>query len=143
MPLLFLIVASLLVFLAVMILVAVAAASERAQLRRIQFDPLAEPFALHLSQAFDPEMAMIWAAQIDALLLIASGGSEGVDYDSVYRAYQRAAGIFPELYEGCGFAQWLFFLQSSELVVLTGSRVKITACGREFLNCCLPASSVA
>jgi hypothetical protein len=143
MPLLFLIVASLLVFLAVMILMAVAAASERGQLRRIQFDPLAQPFALRLSEAFDSEQAMLWTTQIDALRLIASGGMDGVPYDCVYRAYQKTARTFPELYEGCGFAQWLFFLERSELVILTGSCVRITACGREFLNYCPQTSMTA
>jgi hypothetical protein len=143
MPLLFLTVVSVLVFLAVMVLMGIAAASERTQLRRIHFDPAAQPFVLSLSEAFDAEEALLWNTQIEALWLIASGATGGVEYDRVYREYERAAQIFPELYEGCGFAQWLYFLQRSELITLTNSRVKITACGHEFLNCCVQRSATA
>jgi hypothetical protein len=143
MPLLFLIVVSVLVFLAIIILMAIAAASERAQLRRIHFDPAAQPFALPLSKAFHAEQAPLWSTQIDALQLIASAGMDGLEYDRVYREYQKTARAFPELYEGCGFAQWLFFLQRLELVALTSYRIKITAYGREFLNYCVQVSMAA
>ena len=136
MPLLLMVVAAVLVFVGILVLLAVAALSEYAQLRRIHFDPAARPFTLSVSEAFDPAHVILWSTQIPALQLIASGGSSGVDYRRILTAYEAAARVFPELYEGSSFAQWLFFLQRSELVTLTSYRVKITEYGRDFLHYC-------
>jgi hypothetical protein len=137
MPLLFMVVAALLVFIAVMVLLAIAAVSENGQLQRIHFDPAAKPFVLSLEDAFDPNHALLWSTQVPALQLIASGGSAGVSYNRLYAAYQKTAASFPELYDGSSFAQWLSCLERSNLITLTSYRVKITSYGRDFLWYCL------
>jgi hypothetical protein len=143
MPLLFVLVASLLGFAAIMTLVAIAAASEYGQLQRLRHDPSAQPFTLSLCDAFDPEHVLLWSSQLEALRLIASGDKTGVEYQRLEAAYRGAAARFPELYEGSSFAQWLFFLQRSEVVVLTRSRVKITPYGRNLLQHCLETTVAA
>ena len=139
MVLLFLTVAALVVFLAVLSLLTIAWISEHGQLQRIGFDPAAGPFPLSVSDAFDAEHVWLWHTQVDALRLLAAGGKRGVTFDRVYRAYQTAAVNFPELYEGSSFAQWLFFLQRSELVRLTGYRVILTDSGKSLLQHCMQA----
>jgi hypothetical protein len=137
MPLLFMVVAALLVFIAVMVLLAIAAASEYGQLQRIRFDPGAKPFVLSLDDAFDPNHAVLWSTQVPALQLIASAGAAGVPYNRLYAAYQKTAEAFPELYDGSSFAQWLSCLQRANLITLASHRVKITSYGRDFLWYCL------
>jgi hypothetical protein len=137
MPLLFMVVAALLVFIAVMVLLAIAAVSEYGQLQRIRFDPGAKPFVLSLDDAFDPNHAVLWSTQVPELQLIASSGSAGVPYNRLYAAYRKTAASFPELYDGSSFAQWLSCLERSNLITLTSYRVKITSYGRDFLWYCL------
>jgi len=127
---------AILAFLTVMLLLAVAAVSEYGQLQRIRFDPSAQPFTLNLNDAFDPDQSPLWSTQIPALRMIYQAGGRGVKYAELLRVYQQAMQSYPELYEGSSFAQWLFFLYRSELVVLTTYRVKLTAYGRDFLEYC-------
>jgi hypothetical protein len=117
---------------------AFAATTERAQLRRIGFKAGARPFSLTLSEAFDPQHALVWSTQVPALLYIAACGAEGVAYRDLYRmAYEPPARHYPELYEGSSFAEWLFCLEKSELIRLTPGRVALTSKGRTFLEYCL------
>ncbi len=143
MPVLMIALASVLVFIAVMVLLAMAALAEYGQMQRIRFDPAARPFSLSLTEAFDPEHAILWGTQIPALLLVSSAGGRGLAYNRLYHAYLEAARHYPELYEGSSFAQWLFFLEQNELVTLTSYRVRITGYGREFLKHCLAETAVA
>ena len=127
---------AVLAFVAVMILLAVAAVSEYGQWQRIRFDASAQPFMLSLNEAFDPDHALLWSTQIPALRVIHQAGGRGVKYAELLRAYHQAMRTFPELYEGSSFAQWLLFLHRSELIVLTTYRVKLTAFGRDLLEYC-------
>ncbi len=143
MPVLMIALASVLVFIAIMVLLALAALAEYGQLQRIRFDPSAQPFSLVLTEAFDPEHAILWGTQVSALLLINSAGARGLAYNRLYHAYTETAQRYPELYEGSSFAQWLFFLEQNELVTLTSYRVRMTGYGREFLKHCLAEVAVA
>lgn len=135
MPVLIVALASVLMLAAIVALAAMAWAAERDYLRRIRFSPLARPFtAIEVREAFDPEHAPLWTTQVAALLLVHSAGRRGLPYPQLYGAFKQAAERFPELYDGSSFAEWLLFLQRAELVVLTPSRVKITAEGRLFLD---------
>ena len=129
------IVAAIVAFLVVMVLLAVAVVAERGQLRRIRYDPDARPFTLSLTEAFDPDHAILWSTQIPALRLIRDAASRGVTYHRLFCTYERTAQHYPELYDGCSFAQWLFFLQSADLVTVSTYRVRITRTGRYFLDC--------
>jgi len=94
---------AVLAFVAVMILLAVAAVSEYGQWQRIRFDASAQPFMLSLNEAFDPDHALLWSTQIPALRTIHQAGSRGVKYAELLRTYQQAMRTFPELYEGSSF----------------------------------------
>ena len=143
MLILFVVALSLLALGAVMSLLAIAAGLERGQLRRLRHDSGAQPFMLSLCDAFDPEHAILWSSQLTALRLIASGDKRGVKYSCVYSVYQAAARHYPELYDGSSFAQWLLFLERSELIALTRFRVKITEHGRKLLQQCLQPTVAA
>jgi hypothetical protein len=133
--LLMVVVAAIVTFVLVMALLAIAVLAESGHLQRIGFDPEAQPFTLSLTEAFDPGHAMLWSTQIPALQVIAAAGTRGLRYHRLLAIYQRTAQKYPELYDGCCFAQWLFFLQSAELIVMGSYRVKITDHGRHFLQC--------
>ena len=143
MPLLFLVVICVALFLGVVALLAFAAATERRQLRQLRSDPAARAFPLEFNQAFDPQHAILWSTQIPSLRLIESGGSTGIEYKRLAGEYQRTAASFPELYEGSSFAQWLVFLHRSGLVDLGSRRVILTPYGREFLHYCVEMASAA
>ena len=143
MPILFIVVASVVLFLAVLALMAVAAFSEGGQLHRIRFDPSARPFPLAFGEAYDVRDAVLWRTQAAALQRLELAGPGGMEYRRLFREYQREAANFPEIYEGSSFAQWLLFLQRSGLVGLGSRRVSITPHGREFLHYCLEVSSAA
>jgi hypothetical protein len=129
------IVAAIVAFLIVMALLATAVVAERGQLRRLRYDPDAGPFTLSLTEAFDPDHAILWSTQIPALQLIRNAGPRGVSYHRLFCCYERTAQHYPELYDGCSFAQWLFFLQGAELITVSTYRIKITRTGRYFLDC--------
>jgi hypothetical protein len=129
------IVAAIAAFLVVMALLAIAVIAERGQLQRIRFDTDASPFTLTLTEAFDPDHAILWGTQIPALQFIRKAGIRGVSYHRLFCTYQRASQRYPELYEGCSFAQWLYFLQSTELITVSTYRVRITDTGCYFLDC--------
>lgn len=129
------IVAAIAAFVVVMALLAVALVAERGQLRRIRYDPEARPFTLSLTEAFDPDHAILWSTQVPALQLIGNAGPRGVTYHRLFCCYERTAQRYPELYDGCSFAQWLSFLQGAELITVSTYRVRITRTGRCFLEC--------
>ncbi len=132
---LFIAVGAVLVFAAIVASLATAWAAERDFLRRIGFNPAAQPFAaIGLLEAFDPEYAVLWTTQLEPLRLINAGGVRGVTYSRVYGVYLRSANVYPELYDGSSFAEGLFFVQRAGLVVLAPQRVKITREGRVLLE---------
>ena len=90
---------------------------------------------IHLSveQAFDPVYAMLWDAPIAALQLVDSAGASGVPPRRVRPVFSEAAGRFPEIYEGCAFAQWIRLFQDMELVDCCGERMTISESGRRLL----------
>ncbi|MFB3814265.1 MAG: hypothetical protein ACE14L_09140 [Terriglobales bacterium] len=143
MPVLMIVVTSVLALVAIVTMLAVAAASENGLMQRIHFDPAARPFTLTLTEAFDPEHAVLWGTQLPALLLIDAAGGRGMRYSRLLQVYERTAACYPELYEGSSFAEWLLFLERNELAVLGSHRVRMTPYGREFLRHCAAESAVA
>jgi hypothetical protein len=131
------IVSAVVFFMLVLGLLAGAAVSEYAQLRRIRFDPQARPFTLTLQKNFDPEHALLWATQVPALQMLSAAGHRGLKYECLYRTFQKAARRYPELYDGSSFAQWLLFLERQALITMSWSRVRLTEHGMEFLQHCV------
>ena len=77
---------------------------------------------LSVEQAFDPLFAMLWDAPIAVLKVLDSAGAAGVSPRRLRLIFSEAAGRFPEICEGCTFAQWVRFLQDMELVDCRGGR---------------------
>lgn len=131
------VVAPLLVFPALMILLALAAGTEHTFLRRIHFDPEARPFWLTVEAAFDSQHAQLWSTQLPGLRCLAAAGPRGMSYHDLFTlAYQSAAQHYPELYEGTSFAQWLWSLEQAGLITLRANRAVLTPLGHNFLRYC-------
>ncbi|HEV8523174.1 MAG TPA: hypothetical protein VGQ71_01635 [Terriglobales bacterium] len=137
MPLLVMVLASLLMFLLISVVLAVANAKERRERRRVPGRLLSPPRpyrVLPLTLAFDPERAMIWETQVPALELICRSGSKGLALERLHGCYLVAARRSPELFEGCKFEQWLAFLEQERLIVSDGERATITPEGYQFVK---------
>ncbi len=126
---------SFLVFLAVLACLFVAHTLESREVTRKRNVWLHRPIRLlSITQAFEPVYAPLWEAPIAALQLISSARS-GIPAARLHTIFDRAASRFPEIYEGCEFAQWLDFLESEDLLWWDpdSNRVTISEKGREFL----------
>ena len=82
-----------------------------------------------IADAFDPERAILWEAQIPVLRRIGSGISISRFFENCNVPLCR----YPELFEGTTLAAWLEFLRQSALVEIIGSEVRLTVEGRAFL----------
>lgn len=88
--------------------------------------------ALLIVQIFDQIYRLIWGSQISMLQFLNSAGSIQLSLLHPWYAHAKAKNI--ELYNGYTFEQWLGFLQSKSLIVLSGKQISITLAGREFLK---------
>jgi len=135
MPVLILALISLVVFLGTLVLMGIANAAEERQIKRIGLLVPGAPFrVLSICDAFETEYAILWETQVPALRLVASEGMKGLAIQKLQTFYDRSCHVYPELYDGSSFQQWLEFLEQAELVTATESRVAITKEGLEFLK---------
>lgn len=140
MPVLILALASLVVFVGTLALMAMANMAEERQIKKISLLIPTSPFrVISVCDAFEPEFAILWETQMPALKLIAAEGPKGVTIQRLYSFYRRSAAIYPELYDGSSFQQWLSFLETAELITVTEHRAAITKEGLEFLRYRVPA----
>jgi hypothetical protein len=118
MPVLSLAIASiLLAFLAIVVFLWIADSLDSRAIRHKRNLTLARPLPfLSITEAFDPIYSVLWEAPIAALQLIDSAGTSGIPVASLRPIYERAAAHFPEIYDGCGFLQWLQFLEETQLI---------------------------
>lgn len=91
---------------------------------------------LSFEQAFDENYVLIWETQVPALREISSCGRAGLPVKGLKPWFRRAARLYPALYDGFSFDDWLCFLYRAQLVQLSGNRVRLTAEGRGFLDYC-------
>jgi hypothetical protein len=144
MPVLILALASVVVFVGTLVLIAFANMAEEQQLRRLDLNRPGAPFrVLSVCDAFEPECAILWDTQVPALCLIAAEGNRGLALTRLREVYHSNAHRYPELYEGCTFHQWLNFLELAELITTTEHRAAITKEGREFLKYRVPTKAAA
>lgn len=85
---------------------------------------------LSIFEAFDPDHAIVWQSQTPALRLIASG----VSLSALCEFFGHFSSLYPELYEGIRFDEWLRFLQTCDLVARADCEVHLTSNGRQFLD---------
>lgn len=126
---------SFLMFLAVLACLFVAHTLESREIARMRNIWRHAPLKLlSIPQAFEPVYAPLWEAPITALQITNSSGGY-ISAARLYSTFRRAAARFPEIYDGCEFAQWLEFLQSEELIYWDRVRntVAISDQGKEFL----------
>ena len=135
MPVLILAIASFVLFFVIVVLLCIASTLESRTLRRKRILTQAKPLALlSITEAFDPIYSVLWEAPIAALELINSAGTSGVPVARLHPLYDGAAARFPEIYDGCGFLQWLQFLQETQLISWHGDKVVLTPDGQAFLT---------
>ncbi|MGC9225361.1 MAG: hypothetical protein ACP5E2_15725 [Terracidiphilus sp.] len=82
---------------------------------------------------FDEEL--LWETQLPALALLSSAGTSGVSEARMTKLYNDFARIYPELYDGSTFMDWIDALQNAEVAVhcRAGDRIAITEKGRSIL----------
>lgn len=135
MPVLSLAIASVLVFLAILVLLWIADTLESRAIRRKRLLTRAKPLALlSITEAFDPICSVLWEAPTAALLLIDSSGTFGLPVATLRPIYEEAAARFPEIYDGCGFLQWLQFLEETHLISWHSYKLVLTHDGQAFLR---------
>ena len=135
MPVLILASASFLAFFAIVVLLLIAETLESRTIRHKRNLTLARPLALlSIAEAFDPIYSVLWEAPVSALQLIDSAGLSGIHVARLRPIYEQAAARFPEIYEGCGFVQWLQFLEETQLIAWNGCNPVLTPDGHAFLR---------
>lgn len=135
MPVLILAIASFLVFFAIVVLLLIADTLESRTIRHKKNLTLAKPLALlSIADAFDPIYSVLWEGPVAALNLIDSAGRAGVPVARLRPIYEEAAARFPEIYDGCGFVQWLQFLEETQLLSWHGCNVVLIPAGHAFLR---------
>jgi hypothetical protein len=85
---------------------------------------------LSISDAFDAERIVIWQSQLPALQLI----GPGISRSELWNFFEHASALYPELYEGIAFEEWLRFLETCDLVARVRGEVRLTPNGRDFLD---------
>ena len=127
-------VASFLVFVAIVVLLAIADTLESRTICHKRNLAAAQPPLLSITEAFDPVYSVLWEAPIAALQLIDSAGLSGIPVARLRPIYEKAAARFPEIYEGWDFVHWLEFLEKMQLISWQGCNVALTADGNAFLT---------
>jgi hypothetical protein len=126
---------SFLIFIAILACLFVAHTLESRQVTRKRNVWTRPPVRLlSITQAFEPIYAPLWEAPVAALQLISSSKA-GVSSARLETIFRRAAAMFPEIYDGCEFVQWLQFLEYEDLVWWNSEKDKVmlTDKGKEFL----------
>lgn len=127
-------VASFLVFVVILMLLAIADTLESRAGRKKTNLAAPQPPLLSITEAFDPIYSVLWEAPIAALQLINSAGTSGIPAARLRPIYENVAARFPEIYEGCTFALWLQFLEKTQLISWQACNVVLTSDGHAFLK---------
>jgi hypothetical protein len=128
-------IASFLLFFSIVLLLWLAETLESRNIQHKRNGCSEQPFMfLSIAQAFEPICAVLWEAPIHAMQLIQSAGTQGTSVDQMWPIFNEAASRFPEIYDGCGFEQWVQFLEDTQLICWIGHKVGLTQHGREFLE---------
>lgn len=135
MPVLILALVSYVAFFLILFLLWIAGRLESRDLQRRTVLRFENPIPLlSLTQAFDPMYAVLWEAPITAMRLAAAASTPGIPASRLRPIFRRTARRFPEIYDGCNFAQWLEFLEQTGLISSDGYRIFLTPEGESFLK---------
>jgi hypothetical protein len=131
---LFLAVASFCAFLSILLLLWLADAFEQRKSYPVRKNNAPPFIVLSITEAFEPAFVILWEAPIHALEVIQAGGRSGVPASRLWPIFHDAAARCPEIYDGCGFEQWLQFLEGIRFLHWNGQQITLTREGREFLE---------
>ncbi|HEY7096999.1 MAG TPA: hypothetical protein VH437_09765 [Terriglobales bacterium] len=135
MPVLILAIASVLLLIAVLGLVALADALDSRSLRKqVMCASAIPPVCFSIVDAYDPVYSLLWEAPVEALTVVDAAGMTGVRAVTLRRIYKRAAAQFPEIYDGWDFAAWLQFLEKTQLVSWNALNLVVTPDGKAFIR---------
>ncbi|HVZ60166.1 MAG TPA: hypothetical protein VG892_05220 [Terriglobales bacterium] len=94
-------------------------------------------FGMTYAQAFEDDYGLIWQTQVPALELIWSAGRRGLPMQSLKAWFHNAARLYPDLFEGHTFEEWVEFLHKSRVANSdNGERLHLTALGCNLLDYC-------
>ncbi len=135
MPVLILAIASFLLFVAIVVLLAIAGTVESLAIgHKVKLASANLQALLSIAEAFDPIYSVLWEAPVAALTLIDSAGIFGIPAGKLRSIYAEAAHRFPEIYDGCSFAAWLRFLEDTRMISWNGAHLVLTPDGQAFLR---------
>jgi len=82
-----------------------------------------------------PDCALLWETQRPALEMLRASGSTGVSKARMRKLYREFARVYPELYDGSTFMDWMDALQNAAVAVhcRAADRIAITETGRSIL----------
>jgi hypothetical protein len=86
---------------------------------------------LSILDAYDSDRNVLWENQAFALQRIASDPTVP-DLCELWEHHYLL--LYPELYEGVSFLDWISFLKNCNLIESDGSLVRLTANGHDFLS---------
>jgi hypothetical protein len=84
----------------------------------------------------DGDYNLLWQTQLPALELLNSAGSCGVSLTRMTKLYREIARVYPEIYDGSTFQEWLDALQNATVAVHCRAEgiIAITEKGRFILT---------
>ncbi len=83
----------------------------------------------------DCDDELLWETQLPALVYLRSAGSSGVSKARMAKLYCEFARVYPELYDGSTFLDWIDALENAAVAAYCrlGDRIAITEKGRSIL----------
>jgi hypothetical protein len=103
---------------------------------RISPVPSVRPFTpcVPVGEALDHQYGNLCTVQLEPLQLLNIAGYRGLPVSMFSSCYQRSLDVYPEIYEGSSFEQWLAYYTSAQLISLSGRRAYLTTEGRRVLK---------
>lgn len=126
---------AMMAFVFVLLMLSVAVACEERE-RRCLGSPAERMFCGMSRNPLDENARLVWATQLPVLEYLASYSAHGVLPDSLRPRYKAMARLYPALYEGHRFEEWLEFLENSWVVCSRHGKLQLATHGYSVLDQC-------
>jgi hypothetical protein len=126
---------AMMAFFLVLLMLGVAVACEERE-RRCLGSPAERMFCGMSRNPLDENARLVWATQLPVLEYLASYSASGVLPDSLRPRYKAMARLYPALYEGHRFEEWLEFLENSWVVCYRQEKLQLATHGHSVLDQC-------